>query len=153
MKTNFKKYMKAKAVLLMMLISLISFTGFSHTDPRQNSDVTDVVCKNADTITAIVGNDVQQFKFSYATPAVFGKIALTKRFSHPNRLWKLKRFKNDFITKIAIEQKAINLFKPLATIRAVNLYNSFWLHCKTNSLKNALPFKYLIRRTDHDKRC
>lgn len=131
-----KKIMKARAVLLMILIGMISFTGFAnHTDPRQNSDVDDIVCLNADSITtsgvASVEIGLQNTNFSYVH-SVAGSdtimiIINSKQFNQVT-------FSDYPITYV---DKGIRtyLFKPLATIRPVNLYDKNRFNTKINNEK------------------
>lgn len=124
--------MKAKAVLLMILISLISFTGFSNTDLRQNSDVDDIVCTSADNITtsgvASVEINLQNTNFSYVHSVAKSDTIMiiidTKQFNQVT-------FSDYPITDVGKEIRSY-LFKPLATIRTVNLYDKNCFKAKIN---------------------
>ncbi len=143
--TRFKKYMKAKAVLLMFLISLISYTGFSHTDLRQNSDVDDIVCISADSVTtsgvASVDFNLQNSNCSYVhSPTKRDEIMIiigTKQFNQVT-------FPYYPITDVGKEITPY-LFNPLAIIRAVNLYNK--TNFNTNKYDEIRPNTWLTKRT------
>lgn len=128
--------MKARAVLLMNLISMISFTGFAnHSDLRQNSDVDDIVCFNADSITtsgvASVEISLQNTKFSYvhsfASSDTIMIIINSKQFNQVT-------FSDYPITDAGKEIRTY-LFKPLTTIRPVNLYDKNRFNTKINNEK------------------
>jgi hypothetical protein len=142
--------MKAKAVLLMILISLISFTGFSHTDLRQNSDVDDIVCFNADSITtsgvASVEISLQNTNFSYVhSPTKMDEIMIiidTKQFNQVT-------FYDYPITDVGKEIRPY-LLKPLATIRAINLYDKNCLKSKMNYEKRCNCWLAKLTRNPRD---
>ena len=124
--------MKARAVLLMFLISMISYTGFAyHTDPRQNSAVDDIVCVSADSIATSgvvsVDTDLQIINFS-----AIDLVASSNTDSQIDSIqFSQVTLPNYSITDIG--KTTVNgtikpyLFENAATIRAIYLYDTHWL--------------------------
>ncbi len=143
--------MKARAVLLMMLISLVSFTGFAyHGDLRQNSAVDDIVCISADSITTSgvesVAIKLQNTNFSYVHSVAKSDTIMiiidTKQFNQVT-------FPYYPITDVG---KAIRpyLFNPLATIRTVNLYDNNSFNAKNNDKKRCNCWLAKVPRNPRD---